>query len=51
MRRYSLWAPRHVWRVMPGDASGAQAHFAAVVGRTTRHQATRYVCRVPEPSA
>ena len=41
MSRYSLWAPRHVWRVMLGAASEAHAHFAAVVGLTTRHHATR----------
>ncbi len=40
IKRDSLRAPAHVWRVMLGRLWAAHAHDAAVVGLTTRHQIT-----------
>ena len=51
MSRYWLFAPTHVWRVMLGVPSDAQAHDAAVVGATTFHQTTLYVWTEPALSA
>ena len=51
MRRYWLFDPRHVWRVMLGTDWAAHAHDAAVVGATTFHQMTLYVWTLLEPSA
>ena len=37
MRRYSLLAPMHVWRVIEGTLSEAHAQLADVVGRVSYH--------------